>query len=135
MLDLMGENARPNIDRGRLLADEKSTQENSRNIFASLEGMRRSSRWCRGRPKSHRVFQMPVMSGLTSSARIGKALPHVPILIYTIHKSQYLDSEARKMGIRGVISKSNPEALLRAVAALLGGDPNPGWSSESGVST
>ena len=80
-------------------------------------------------------FQMPIMNGLTASARIAKAVPYIPILMYTIHKSEYLDAEARKVGVRGVISKSGPEALLRAVAALLGGNPNPGWSTETGIST
>src|SRR6266478_4408648 len=45
-------------------------------------------------------FQMPAMSGLTTSVRIGKSLPQGPTLIYTVHKSDYLDLEARKAGVR-----------------------------------
>jgi DNA-binding NarL/FixJ family response regulator len=64
-------------------------------------------------------FQMPVMNGLSASVRISKALPQVPMLLCTVHESNYLDWEARKAGVRGVISKSDPEALLSAVSALL----------------
>jgi len=79
-------------------------------------------------------FQMPFMDGLVASSRIAKSLPHVPILIYTIHKSEYLDSEAKKAGIRAVISKIDPAVLLRAVESLLGGNPNPGRPPENEVS-
>jgi DNA-binding NarL/FixJ family response regulator len=69
-------------------------------------------------------LQMPLMDGLTASARIAKSLPGIPILICTIHKSDYLDSEARKAGIREVVSKSNIERLLNKMEDLLGGaDP------------
>jgi len=65
-------------------------------------------------------LQMPAMDGLTASARIAKSLPRVPILINTIHKSEYVDSQARKAGVRDVISKSDSGALLRAVEGVLG---------------
>ena len=65
-------------------------------------------------------LQMPMMDGLSASSRIAKSLPALPILICTIHKSGYLDKEARKAGIRQVISKSNLEALLKALEDLLG---------------
>jgi DNA-binding NarL/FixJ family response regulator len=78
-------------------------------------------------------FQMPFMDGLNASARIAKFLPHVPILIYTVHKSEYINSEAKKAGVREVISKSEPGALLRAVEALLSKHPNPGRPDENEV--
>jgi CheY-like chemotaxis protein len=65
-------------------------------------------------------LQMPFMDGLGASARIAKSLPMVPILINTVYKSDYVDFEARKAGVREVISKSDSGALLRAVQALLG---------------
>jgi CheY-like chemotaxis protein len=68
-------------------------------------------------------LQMPVMDGLSASARIAKSLPKIPILMNTIHKSDYVDSEAKHAGVREVISKAEPGALLRAVEALLGRNP------------
>jgi CheY-like chemotaxis protein len=70
-------------------------------------------------------LQMPVMDGLSASARIAKSLPRTPILINTIYKSAYVDSEARNAGVREVISKADPGRLLRAVESLLGRAPNP----------
>ena len=64
-------------------------------------------------------LQMPVLDGLTASARIAKSLPRIPILINTVYKSAYVDSEARNAGVREVISKADPERLLRAIESLL----------------
>jgi DNA-binding NarL/FixJ family response regulator len=71
-------------------------------------------------------FQMPLVDGLIASARIAKSLPHVPILIFTIHKSAYIEKEAKEAGVRAVILKTNPAALLTRVEGILGGNPNPG---------
>ena len=79
-------------------------------------------------------FQMPLVDGLIASTRIAKSLPHIPILIFTIHKSPYIDTEAKKAGVRAVISKIDPEALLKAVEVRLGGNPNPGWPPENEIS-
>jgi DNA-binding NarL/FixJ family response regulator len=67
-------------------------------------------------------FQMPFMDGLTASARISKSMPKVPILIYTIHKTEFVDLEAKKAGVREVILKSDSRELLRAVKGLLAKD-------------
>jgi CheY-like chemotaxis protein len=68
-------------------------------------------------------LQMPFLDGLSASVRIADFLPKVPILMNTIYKSEYVDLEARKAGVRQVISKSDSEALLRAVEELLGKEP------------
>ena len=65
-------------------------------------------------------LQMPVLDGISASARIVKSLPRTPILINTIYKSDYVDFEARNAGVREVISKAEPGRLLKAVEALLG---------------
>jgi len=64
-------------------------------------------------------LQMPFLDGLTASARIAKSLPRIPILINTVYKSAYVDSEARNVGVREVISKADPGRLLRAIESLL----------------
>jgi DNA-binding NarL/FixJ family response regulator len=70
-------------------------------------------------------LQMPVLDGLSASARIAKSLPMIPILINTIYKSDYVDFEARNAGVREVISKAEPGRLLKAVEALLGKKSRP----------
>jgi len=64
-------------------------------------------------------LQMPVLDGLTASARIAKSIPRITILINTVYKSAYVDSEARNVGVREVISKADPGRLLRAIESLL----------------
>jgi CheY-like chemotaxis protein len=70
-------------------------------------------------------LQMPVLDGISASARIAKSLPRTPILINTIYKSDYVDFEARNAGVREVISKAEPGRLLRAVESLLGKNSRP----------
>jgi CheY-like chemotaxis protein len=70
-------------------------------------------------------LQMPIMDGLTASGSIAQSLPGIPILMSTIHKSEQLDLQARKVGLRGVVSKEDPRALLSAIEALLGEKKNP----------
>jgi len=65
-------------------------------------------------------LQMPVLDGISASARIVKSLPSTPILVNTIYKSAYVDFEAKNVGVREVISKGEPGRLLKAVEALLG---------------
>ena len=77
---------------------------------------------------------MPLVDGLIASTRIAKSLPHIPILIFTIHKSPYIDTEAKKARVRAVISKSDPLALLGVVEAVLSGNPNPGRPPETEIS-
>jgi CheY-like chemotaxis protein len=64
-------------------------------------------------------LQMPVLDGLGASKRIAKSLPTVPILMNTLYKSDYVDSEARNAGVRQVISKDDSAGLLRAIETLL----------------
>jgi DNA-binding NarL/FixJ family response regulator len=66
---------------------------------------------------------MPVMDGLQAAREIGKALPSVPILIYTLHKLPAVELEAREAGAREVVSKAEAtESLLSAIESLLGKD-------------
>jgi len=61
---------------------------------------------------------MPFMDGLVASSRIAKSSPHVAIFIYTIYKSEYLDSEAKKAGVRAVISKIDPKSVVQRSCLL-----------------
>jgi chemotaxis response regulator CheB len=63
---------------------------------------------------------MPVMDGLRATREISKALPSVPILIYTFHSgSEWLVQEAKKAGARNVIAKPDVQSLLSSVEDLL----------------
>ncbi|HET7442762.1 MAG TPA: response regulator transcription factor [Terriglobales bacterium] len=65
-------------------------------------------------------FAMPVMNGLQSAQEIGKFLPDIPILLFTMFLSNQLVSEARQSGIRGAVAKSNAvRDLVPGIEALL----------------
>ena len=62
---------------------------------------------------------MPVMDGLSAAREISKALPEATILMYTMHWSAQLELEAKKCGVRMLVSKSQSSVLLAAVKELL----------------
>ncbi len=64
-------------------------------------------------------FLMPGMDGLQTAREIGKLLPSIPILMFTMHLSQQLVEEARNVGIRGAVPKSDAGRIIEGVEALL----------------
>ena len=66
---------------------------------------------------------MPVMDGLTAAREIVKILPAVPIVIHTIHFSEQIKCEAKKIGVREVLPKADIASLVGAVEALLAKGP------------
>jgi DNA-binding NarL/FixJ family response regulator len=66
---------------------------------------------------------MPVMDGLTAAREIVKLLPAVPIVIHTVHFSEQLKWEAKKIGVREVLPKADLASLVGVVEALLGKEP------------
>jgi len=63
---------------------------------------------------------MPLMDGLRAAREISTALPAVPILMHTMHMCSELALEAKKAGIRRVVSKtSTGNELFTAVEELL----------------
>ena len=67
---------------------------------------------------------MPVVDGLAAARAILKALPAMPILLYTLHWSPYLEMEAKAAGIQAVIAKSESRALLDAIRQLMSASPS-----------
>jgi DNA-binding NarL/FixJ family response regulator len=61
---------------------------------------------------------MPVMNGLQAAGKIGKVLPLVRTILYTIHDLPAFHLEAKKVGIRRIISKPATEALLGSTKEL-----------------
>jgi DNA-binding NarL/FixJ family response regulator len=71
-------------------------------------------------------FSMPMLDGLQAAKEILVTTPNVPIILFTFHKTNQLDVEAQRAGIRKVISKNDPlKALLGAVEASLDGSHAP----------
>jgi DNA-binding NarL/FixJ family response regulator len=66
-------------------------------------------------------FIMPEMNGLEAARAISKDGPNNPILMVTSDPSHQLEEEAKKVGIRGLCSKSDVRCLLKAVETVLHG--------------
>ncbi len=52
-------------------------------------------------------FKMPIMNGLQAAKEIIKNDPSIPIAMYTLDQSARFESEARRIGVRKVISKTD----------------------------
>ena len=63
---------------------------------------------------------MPVRSGMEAAAELRKSLPHVPILLLSMHEGPLVIEEAKRIGVHGYVSKAQAgTTLLAAVDALL----------------
>lgn len=62
---------------------------------------------------------MPRMNGLKAAQAIRTVLPTLPIVINTLYRTAQVEVEANKHGIRRVVDKGNPGALISAVEELL----------------
>jgi DNA-binding NarL/FixJ family response regulator len=51
-------------------------------------------------------FAMPVLNGLQVAAQISRVCPTLPIILHTIHDFPEMIAEAKKVGIREVVSKT-----------------------------
>lgn len=68
---------------------------------------------------------MPVKDGLAAAREISKLLPETPILMCTLHASPPVELEARKSGIRQLVSKSESIEIVSAVRQLIAKAPSP----------
>jgi DNA-binding NarL/FixJ family response regulator len=65
---------------------------------------------------------MPRMSGLEASSRMRKLGLNIPILIFTTHQSDRLETEVRQAGAQGFVLKSQAARdLVHAVDTILAG--------------
>ena len=64
-------------------------------------------------------FLMPGMNGVQAAREIGKLIPDVPILMFTTYLSRQLVEEARNVGIRGAVAKSDARYVIDGLEALL----------------
>jgi DNA-binding NarL/FixJ family response regulator len=65
-------------------------------------------------------FFMPMLSGLQAAEQILKMMPLVPIVLYTMHDNAQVEAEARRIGIRKVISKAKSMNLVVDLKEILG---------------
>jgi DNA-binding NarL/FixJ family response regulator len=65
-------------------------------------------------------LSMPGMNGLDAARKLKERMPHVPIVLFTSHKSVLQESDVRSAGISAIVSKSqSPETLKAEVLNLL----------------
>jgi two-component system invasion response regulator UvrY len=64
-------------------------------------------------------FQMPDINGIEVAKQIVHRFPEIPILMVTIHLSEQLAEEARKVGVRGMCAKWDVGSIVEAVDKLL----------------
>jgi DNA-binding NarL/FixJ family response regulator len=62
---------------------------------------------------------MPVMNGMEAAPLISKMLPHVPIVMFSIHGGDALQREARAAGVAAVVSKADNMKNLVGLARTL----------------
>jgi DNA-binding NarL/FixJ family response regulator len=64
-------------------------------------------------------LSMPNLGGIDAAVQMRKLLPHVEILIFTMHESDQLVGQAFRAGARGYLLKSeSDEKLMEALEAL-----------------
>jgi DNA-binding NarL/FixJ family response regulator len=69
-------------------------------------------------------FSMPILNGLQVASKILETRPSLPVILCTIHFFPEMIAEARKVGIREVVNKSDAAAqLLEIMATLLNEQP------------
>ena len=63
---------------------------------------------------------MPVMNGLLAAREISQLLPSVPIVLFSMYATPQVELEAKKVGIRAVVPKSEaPRVLLPTIETVL----------------
>lgn len=78
---------------------------------------------------------MPVMNGLRASWEIATLLPGTPIVMHTLYSTPEVDLEAKKVGVRHIVSKSDSGALLSVVEDILRSEPPVEPSASTPVSS
>jgi DNA-binding NarL/FixJ family response regulator len=63
---------------------------------------------------------MPILGGVEAAKEIRRISPEIPILFLSMHQSNQLVAEAKRLGVQGYINKSHAgNKLIEAVDALL----------------
>ena len=63
---------------------------------------------------------MPVLDGFSAAREIKKNFPQIPILIFSLDRTEAFTEVAKKIGVSGYLSKNDVgETLLKAIDAAL----------------
>ena len=63
---------------------------------------------------------MPVLDGFSAAREIKKAFPQIPILMFSLDRTEVFTEVAKKIGVNGYVSKNDVgETLLKAIDAAL----------------
>jgi|SRR5690242_18648492 DNA-binding NarL/FixJ family response regulator len=64
-------------------------------------------------------LSMPVMNGLDAARILRRLMPSVPLIMYSAFGDKFLEQQARLVGIRALVSKSQDAAVLISKARSL----------------
>jgi DNA-binding NarL/FixJ family response regulator len=64
-------------------------------------------------------LSMPVMNGLEAARELKRLSPSLPLVMFTTFNTPSLTNEALSVGVRAVVSKSEPAGLVGEIQALL----------------
>jgi DNA-binding NarL/FixJ family response regulator len=65
-------------------------------------------------------FKMPLSNGIQASSEISHSMPTIPIVMYTLYRTEELEVAAKLVGIRQVIGKEDGgKCLLSAIETEL----------------
>jgi DNA-binding NarL/FixJ family response regulator len=65
-------------------------------------------------------FKMPLANGIKAGSEISRAMPTIPIVMYTLYRTPELEVAAKLVGIRQVIAKEDGwKCLLSAIETEL----------------
>ena len=71
-------------------------------------------------------LSMPVMNGLEAAPILKQILPDTPIILFTLHRDAFENSNLSCLGITAILSKSAPlDKLLQKVDELLNKQSEP----------
>jgi DNA-binding NarL/FixJ family response regulator len=63
---------------------------------------------------------MPVLDGFSAAREIKRDFPRIPILFFSLHRTEAFTEVAQKIGVNGYVTKfEDRQTLLRAVDAAL----------------
>jgi len=68
-------------------------------------------------------LRMPEMDGLAAGRRLKQLMPQLPMALFSVDTSSYLEKAAQSSGIAAVFSKTQWKQLLRWLETVLGSLP------------
>jgi two-component system, NarL family, nitrate/nitrite response regulator NarL len=65
-------------------------------------------------------LSMPALNGIEATQALKQTMPDVPVIIFTVHKTRFVNAQAAAAGASAIISKSeNLNELVGTIRALL----------------